>query len=393
MDIYVVGAIAEPGELTRRSGGETPSKIYSKDGDFERVRQEFAGACQAIGGALVRDGHTVHLDIPDWERLRNQTIAAPFIIEGIKSEKRSSKAFEIVLYQPKETEPAAPTSDTPIADTVSELKAPNPENPSNIAWTQKIYVSEQDFFTNMREADAFILIGGGPGTGLTGQSAAYLGKPVVALTAFGGAALQSFDLVLSAIYRDLNVQSTDMVALTKPWDKDPQKNRADAEAVVRFTLDLHAALNRRLLPGEQTQRNFLLLMPITLLSWLLIFIGLPFMTAAVAYILLLLLASVLGTGLRLLSTAQSKNAPAFTFTFVWTQVTLSILVAFGLMLVYLIGGISFTGNIIELVTSANTAIATGLSVVGFAAGFLLPIGRLRSQLNDAIGTPPSASKP
>jgi hypothetical protein len=133
-------------------------------------------------------------------------------------------------------------------------------------------------------------------------------------------------------------------------------------------------------------------MPIALLLWVLILIGLPSMTAAIAYLLLLVLAAILGTGLRLLTLLQSRLAPAFTFSFVWTQLTLSILVAFGLMLVYLIGGISFTGNLIELGTEGNSAIATGLSVVGFAAGFLLPIARLRSQLSDAIaGQPGPAS--
>ncbi len=269
-------------------------------------------------------------------------------------------------------------------DTLEELMAPLPNNPSNISWTQRIFVSDQDFFPNMREADAFILMGGGPGTNLTGQTAAYLGKPVVALTAFGGAALQSFDLVLSAIYRDLNAKSPNMVALTQPWSKDPLKNRESADKVVEFASELYSAFTRRLLPGERTLRNFLLLMPIALFLWVLILIGIQSMTAAIAYLLLLVLASILGTGLRLLAQLQSRFAPVLTLSFVWTQLTLSILVAFGLMLVYLIGGISFTGSLIELGTKGNGAIATGLSVVGFAAGFLLPIARLRSQLSDAI---------
>jgi hypothetical protein len=380
MKVYVVGAIAEPGD-----------PLYADADQFKKIQDEFAGACSALGAALVRAGHTIYIDIPSWNRLRSGTTAVSYIVKGVKSEKISSKAYEIVLYQPKETEPTAPNTPT-IVDTLGELMAPLKNNPSNINWTQRIFISDQDFFPNMREADAFILIGGGYGTNLTGQTAAYLGKPVVALTAFGGAALQSFDLVLSAVYRDLNVRSPNIVALTQPWDKEPQKNRDAADKVVEFTGELHSALTRRLLPGERTLRNFLLLMPIALLLWVLILIGLPSMTAAIAYLLLLVLAAILGTGLRLLTLLQSRLAPAFTFSFVWTQLTLSILVAFGLMLVYLIGGISFTGNLIELGTEGNSAIATGLSVVGFAAGFLLPIARLRSQLSDAIaGQPGPAS--
>jgi hypothetical protein len=367
-----------------------PRRVYYDPEDFMRNLKEFSGACQAIGAALARNGHTVIVDIASWERLRTQTIAAPHIIQGVKNEKLSTKPFEIVLYQPRETEPTGEA--TPEPDTIAELKAPIANNPSNIEWTQKIYVSEQDFFANMQDADAFILLGGGPGTGLTGQTAAYLGKPVVALRGFGGAARDSFDLVLSSFYRELNVQSTDMVALTKAWDSDPAKNRDDAESVVRFMADLKAALSRREVPEFRAQRNFLLILPITLLIWVLIFISLPVLTPAVAYILLLILSAVLGTGLRLLPTMQSKNAPPFTPLFIWMQLTLSILVAFGLMLVYLIGGISFTGSMVDLVTSGNSAIATGLSVIGFAAGFLLPIARLRTQLGDAIAGTPGPSK-
>lgn len=379
MKVYVVGAIAE-----RNSHDPNNQPYYADDAEFAKRKAEFAGACHALGAALVRAGHIIHIDIPSWERLRNGTIAVSYIVEGVKSEKIATSAYEIVLYQPKETEPPAP--DTPsVVDTLAELMQPLRNNPSNIKWSQRIFISDQDFFTNMGYADAFILIGGGLGVNLTGQTAAYLGKPVVALTAFGGAALQSFDLVLSAIYRDLKIESSNMVALTQPWDADPQKNREAADKVVLFTKELYYALNRRLLPGERTLRSFLLLMPIALLLWVLILVGIQSMVAAIAYLLLLILAAVLGTGLRLLTLAQSRFAPAFTFSFVWTQLTLSILVAFGLMLVYLIGGISFTAEFIELGMGGNSAIATGLSVVGFAAGFLLPIARLRGQLSDAIG--------
>ncbi len=381
MKVYIVGAIAnrddrDASNYLDDNGGFDKAK-------FDKVQKEFAGACMAIGAALVRAGHTIHIDIPSWKKLREQIIAVPYIVEGIKKEKIKTQAYEIVLYQPQDTEPRPP--DTPnIVDTLAELMAPLADNPSNIKWTQRMFISDRDFFINMRDADAFILIGGGYGTNLTGQTAAYLGKPVVALTAFGGAAQQSFELVLSGIYRDLNVKSSNMVALTQPWDEDPEKNRESANKVVEFADELYYAMHRRLVPGEQTLRSFLLLMPIALGLWVLILIGIQSMMAAIAYILLLTLAAVLGTGLRLLTSVNSKNAPPFTFSFVWTQITLSILVAFGLMLVYLIGGISFTGNFIELGVGGNSAIATGLSVVGFAAGFLLPISRLRNQLNDAI---------
>jgi hypothetical protein len=368
MKVYIVGAIAEPGGTDRQA--------------FEDERQRFEGACRAIGAALVRAEHVVHVDIPSWERLRNGTVAAPYIIQGIKEEKVHSKPFQVVLYQPTQLEPK--DENTPAVDTIAEILAPVPGKPFNLQIEPRVYSSELEFFGNMRRADAFILIGGGPGTALTGQSAAYLRKPIVALKSFGGAAQQSFDLVLSSIYRELGVSERDKVALTRPWSADPEQNRDNADAVVRFTDELHTALVRAVAPEERMRRIFLLLMPLALAGWVGLLILVPQLISAVAYVLMLVLASVLGTGLRLLLAAQSSNAPAFTLTFVWSQVTLSLLVAFGLMLVYLIGGISFTGNIVDLTGYGNAAVSIGLSVIGFAAGYLLPVARLRSGLTELI---------
>lgn len=177
-----------------------------------------------------------------------------------------------------------------------------------------------------------------------------------------------------------------MAALTQAWDVDAEKNRALADQVVAFVSDLQHALARNRTPGEHELRLFIVVQIIALLTWVLLVNSLADLSAGVAYMVLLILASFLGTGLRLLARSQLRNGPTFTFTYVLTQATLSMLVAFGLMLVYLIGGISFTGEFIDLRAGGDSAIATGLSVIGFAAGFLLPIDRLRSQLDGAISS-------
>lgn len=208
MKIYIVGAIPERKAL-RASDGTAESvnanDFYANDTDFESMRQTFASACIALGAAIVRARHNIYIDIPSWDRFRGGVVAVPYIIAGVKGETFSDKPYEIVLYQPKDVEPTDPRTPD-IVDTLAELKQPLKDSKIKIEWKQRVYLSDQDFFRNMREADAFILIGGGPGTGLTGQTAAYLGKPVVALTAIGGAAQQSFELVFSSVYRDVTLR-------------------------------------------------------------------------------------------------------------------------------------------------------------------------------------------
>lgn len=434
MKVYVVGAIAEresQREVSDSSNQTQYEPIYETSEAFNKTLEEFSGACQAIGAALVRAGHSVIVDVADWGRLKNQTIVAQHVVEGIINASSIKRNVELIIYLPPETgsklsEVAA------VANELEKLLA-NEKLSKKVEVKREPYDGAKDFFRNATIADAFLLIGGGSGTGLTGQSAAFLTKPIITLTAFGGAAEQSYHLILSSIYRDLGLTG-EMVALTKRWDGDKSSHGGIADDVVEFAEALQLKLMRRKTPGEKQQINLMNWAIAVFVLWVFFFAILVTMNRAPntlaqnplsgianffsgvfntpsdngngvlsqvimwftpgLYVLLLVCASFLGSTLRLLSRSDLRTAPAYTYFYVRKEVFLAILVAFGLMLLYMIGGISFTGaNMVALVESPNGAIGTALSTIGFAAGFILPIVRLREQLNNAMTTSSTSLPP
>jgi hypothetical protein len=64
------------------------------------------------------------------------------------------------------------------------------------------------------------------------------------------------------------------------------------------------------------------------------------------------------------------------------EAIIAMVVAFGLGLFYLIGSISFTGTVVALAPNATTFanIAVSMSLIGLAAGYLVPLEKLRDRL-------------
>lgn len=104
-----------------------------------------------------------------------------------------------------------------------------------------------------------------------------------------------------------------------------------------------------------------------------------------AFFLLLFTSAAVGTGLRVLTAFQTSQLTRLTGLAVWVEIVVALSVAFGLALFYLVGSISFTGHVSMLESDAENLknfpmIGVSMSLLGLAAGYLLPLDKLRDRL-------------
>ena len=112
----------------------------------------------------------------------------------------------------------------------------------------------------------------------------------------------------------------------------------------------------------------------------------------IAFFLLLYISALLGAGLRTLVTYQVNKIAQLTGLGLGMDAAISLLVAFGLALVYLIGGISFTGSVVVLTGGAQgqanessfATIAVSMSLLGLASGYLVPLNQLSERLGKIV---------
>jgi hypothetical protein len=102
----------------------------------------------------------------------------------------------------------------------------------------------------------------------------------------------------------------------------------------------------------------------------------------VAFFLLLYISTAVGTGLRVLVAFQSNQLTRLTGFAVGVELVVALSVAFGLALFYLIGSISFTGQVSMLASNAQNfpMVAVSMSLLGLTAGYLVPLDKLRDRL-------------
>lgn len=296
---------------------------------------------------------------------------------------------------------------------------------------------------NVTEVDAVVLIGGTFGTSGIGYAAYSMNKPVIAITAFGGTAKDMADDILFDDYnrfvRQGDVSAAEVRALSANWNPDANDaaNHANADLIVRATKRMAKAYGKA---NKNTLRVLLtttLAVAVLLVAWILIYLGgagvinpaaegvktsasgaaptvsspaaqptpsasdvvapaaaddveatkmiAQLWSGPLAFFLLLYISALLGAGLRVLTAYQSGDITQLSFLGLWIDLVVSLLVAFGLALLYLIGSISFTGEVVVLAGSdAFANISISMSLLGLAAGYLVPLKRLRQRLEKII---------
>ena len=104
----------------------------------------------------------------------------------------------------------------------------------------------------------------------------------------------------------------------------------------------------------------------------------------IAFFGMLFISSLAGFSLHTLI-AQRDETIVLTSQSILTDGMLALLLAFILALLYLLGGISFTGKVVTLTTGDNTFqnIALSMSTLGLVAGVLLPVSDVLERLRKA----------
>ena len=392
MKILVVGSLRPP-----EKPDDKPDQQF-----VTSHKAQFDAACFALGEALTRKGHSIMVGVPDWPTLQQNNTVATFILEGINNvPAKDSERHPVFFYGPEERAPADQTP-TGTPDSLQELKKlPNILIKDTFVGSG---TSKARVIPNVAEVDAVMIISGREGTENIGYAAYSMKKPVIAITSFGGAAENMANDTLLEVYNRLSQQGdatpSDVRALLDvDWGDDPQKNLDNAAAIVEIIEKLVKAFD---LSDKRTLRVLkatIAGLVILLMGWAACYLSANQCTAGsqscstyvgVSFFLLLYISALLGSGLRTLVMYQQNKVTRLTFLGLGIDLVISMLVAFGLALIYLIGGISFTGKVVVLdIKNADqnlafTTVAISMSLLGLAAGYLLPLKELTKRLENII---------
>jgi hypothetical protein len=308
--------------------------------ESEEAKERFKEACRQLGGALAQGKHTVIIG-SDTERTPD-----PYIVYGANE---IPGHHPVTIYRMEDDD---------------RTLFPQRENLKNIdfhirrnmgPWTIAMLPAIQ-------ESDVVILIGGGSGTVGIGYSARALQKPVLPIPSFQGGAKEVWDIA-SHEFANYGVSPDEIEGLRGPW------NRTSADTVVRVAEKL---VRRN--PFRSSTPQVILLCSVLLLFglWLALFQR-PFgLSNDVTFFLLMGVAAVLGTGFRSASRLLKDATAKLTARELLIDVTVGILLAFGFVLIYLIGGIVITGKLVSLNDKDDyTRVAITMSLIGFAVSALL----------------------
>lgn len=391
MQIYVIGSLDGVDPFSKADAA-TKQKQYGED------KPKFVAACEALGYSLSKKGHQVRVGISRWEDIEDDRACFCHVICGASEAAKETllhiRPVEVICDVPQ----AQPTDEAGRMWEVVRGSAKNVNlkfrplrlTDSGVSRTQRI-----------DEADAYILIGGGKNTERIGYSAHAMDKPVLAVTVFGRAAKAVYSDILYDAYGDAGAGGE----FHTPWgdEKADANNRSLNRSRAATLVDLIQRITKR--KREQDSRNVAPL-AITiaaccalLVGWvtLYLFASQGSVSARIAFFSLLFITAAIGTGMRILVDFQRNATSNLRLSWLMIELAVSLMLAFGLALIYLIGGITFTGTVVTLEPNSATGerfptIALSMSVLGLAAGFLAPVDKLRQRLERAIeerqdGTP------
>lgn len=329
----------------------------------ETVQTGFDSACRQLGSALARARHTVIVASDQQETADRHVVLGANDVEG---------RHDVLVMRPTR-------GDTPFNNERASL--------SNIHFTFKRVQASWAVgrIYQIREADAVIMIGGARGTAQVGYTAPALEKPVLAIGSFGGAAKQAWEEYLEADYGrlgffDARFLKGKLASLEENWE----------ESMAELAVEAVEELIKRNPYRSERKVPQVVLVALQLLfyaSWVGLFVSPTHST--VSFFLLLTVSALLGTGLRTVLRSIRETKYQMTVRRLLNEGLTGLLLAFGLSLFYLAGAITITGdtNLAKITTDTDfQRIAVSLSILGFAAGFLIErvTERLTQRLEDVV---------
>lgn len=393
----------------------TEKAIFDKHfgGDYDQCKREFVAACKALGEAIVRAGHEIVVGVSSWEDLREGRTVASYVIEGAnKVPARSGHKHKIVFYAPQDPEP--PDTTAGILDTIREFNALD-----NIIIEERFLGRgnwSAAMIPDVEEADAVILLGGGDGTASIGYAAVSFNKAVVPISWFGGAAA---DISANILFNDYvrnreryNIDASELRSLQSEWfaieqaddsaeenkiEKKDTENERNAQSIVSLTQKLAKQIQTSTSEVIRVVRLTVALMMSFMFLWIAVYLrGNTVLSNDTIFFVLLFISSVVGTGLRTLIAYRDGVLSQLTPTQLMIDITLGLGVALAMALVYLIGGISFTGEVVVLnaqSSSTFSSIGVTMSLLGLAAGYLLPVNQLTERLESILADDKDVQEP
>jgi hypothetical protein len=362
--------------------------------DYADRRDQFIAAGKALGAALAEKGHEIFLGVSTWDLLKDDESLALAALRGA-SQVGADKLHVVWFY--------APWNDIPSGDPDLSCLIDEIQHLPNIELLMKPVGKGTHSFgsrliPNLNLVDAVILVGGSEGTASIGFAASAMGKPLITVNSLGGSAADLYEDFLSGEL--LNLAEKGKIhppyVLNTAWQPDSlasqdpnfaEKNRHTAGKILELADELIKVFAQENRATRRTQWLTLLFSPLLAVAWVVVYV-LAYeghLQPTLAFFGLLFLASLLGTGIRTLI-AQRENTAILTGYGVLTDAALSILLAFGLALIYLIGGISFTGSVVVLDSESTdfANIAISMSLLGLAAGAVIPTRQLLERLGGYI---------
>lgn len=290
--------------------GSSDLKTFDKS-----QRKEYLEACTQMGRALAGAGHTIVLGSrsDDNNKIDRSVVEGANAVGGDKHSVVVSAATKQQFPFEKEAK------DFPQLD----FKWIEDKGP----WWGRVF--------QVKNAEAVVPIGGGEGTYQTGICARALERPILAIPSFGGGAEKVWKEIHSE-YEHIPGLGDDPLKLQTPWDS----SKADlAVRMVERLLDANTSQ-----PARTSERVQALVAVVALLAaWLFLFCA-PFHPRPVSFLLILSVSAVVGTAMRSLTKITSDPNAQISGAVLVTEAATGLTLSFGLMLVYLAGGLTISGD-------------------------------------------------
>lgn len=364
------------GIFTRKNG--------ESDSDHDARLPKFAAASFAVGKALAERGDIIIVTVPSWQHVTQGTAVARHVVQGANEvSSGNGQKTEIVLYTPRNSEP---DDDTPDIRTLPNITIHEQIMDSPLGISYKL--------PDVNKADVIIVVDGGAVVQAIATAADSFGKTVVPLISLGDVPKSLHDDLLRKDFdyylEQGDISPTEVRALEANWSPERQDegNMQNAREIVGLIKKLTALRARA---DAQNTRWLLITVGLTILSiatWVAVFASSWMQENTWSFFIFLFLAVWPGISLRTLVSYQNGMIVRLTGSGLLIDFGVACVIAFGLALLYLIGSIAFTGQLaVDFSKELNTDItrtAVSISILGLAAGYLVPLGRLRELLENTL---------
>lgn len=412
----------------------------------ERAAQvgQFKAACYELARAFAEDrDFEVWTANVDWKDFYDGDTVTNYVLRGATSSNKKVVHFICPESPERPTKEQAEQQDKSLGIfSPEELSAPQVKQVPFADSSQHDRPSSVHIHLvpQLKTVDAVVLIGGSTATQIVGTAANAFGKPVIPITCFAGAAeqlathqlfheIEDLLRVEEEVRQDKQDEGADLFCLQEEWEQvspnliapaspseppiisrltDPADtpNHKHANNIVSIT---RKAIAARAHQDRQVANQ------LSQLRW---WLGLAFVIWVGAYVLtakvpcqsqlgswtvppaiclagpwivfyvLLVCAALLGSGLRTLLDYQKSATGLIALRNLWTEVTIAVVIAFGLSLLY------FTGSLIydsegDLPQSFGN-VALWMSLLGLTAGLTMPSETLKARLGEFIKLDPKA---